>query len=52
MPLGFRSGVQIIVGDGIAHIAEMKTYDVILIDSTDPVGAAFGTKSSMPMYKA
>ena len=35
--------VKIIVGDGIAHIAEMENYyDVILIDSTDPVGAAFG----------
>lgn len=35
--------VRIKVADGIAHIAETEDYyDVILIDSTEPVGAAFG----------
>lgn len=31
---------QVIVGDGIAHVAEAasETYDVIIVDSTDPVG--------------
>ncbi len=35
--------VRIKVADGIAHIGETEDYyDVILIDSTEPVGAAFG----------
>lgn len=34
------SRTQVIVGDGIAHVAEAasETYDVIIVDSTDPVG--------------
>lgn len=35
--------VKVLVDDGIKHIQEKKnTYDVILIDSTDPVGPATG----------
>jgi spermidine synthase len=35
--------VNILVADGIKHIQESKnTYDVILVDSTDPVGPAVG----------
>jgi len=35
--------VEICVGDGIAHVKEHPdTYDVILVDSTDPVGPAVG----------
>lgn len=35
--------VEIRVEDGIAHVRENRgTYDVILIDSTEPVGAAVG----------
>ena len=35
--------VEILIADGIAHIRESKnTYDVIIIDSTDPVGPAVG----------
>ena len=35
--------VEILIVDGIAHIRESKnTYDVIIIDSTDPVGPAVG----------
>lgn len=35
--------VTVLVDDGIKHIREKKnTYDVILIDSTDPVGPATG----------
>lgn len=37
------SRVDIQVADGIKHIAEHKnTYDVILVDSTEPVGPAVG----------
>lgn len=41
---GFKDPrVEIRVGDGIKHVAERKnTYDVIIIDSTDPVGPAVG----------
>ena len=35
--------VDILITDGIAHIQESKnTYDVIIVDSTDPVGPAVG----------
>lgn len=35
--------VNILVADGIKHIQETKnTYDVILVDSTDPIGPAVG----------
>jgi len=35
--------VEVLITDGIAHIQESKdTYDVIIIDSTDPVGPAVG----------
>lgn len=35
------SRVEIVVGDGYMHIAEQKaTYDVIMVDSTEPVGPA------------
>jgi spermidine synthase len=35
--------VEVLITDGIAHIKESKnTYDVIIIDSTDPVGPAVG----------
>lgn len=35
--------VRILVEDGIAHIREKENYyDVIIVDSTDPVGAAVG----------
>ncbi|NMB11792.1 MAG: polyamine aminopropyltransferase [Firmicutes bacterium] len=35
--------VEVLIADGIAHIRESKnTYDVIIIDSTDPVGPAVG----------
>ncbi|HEX6989105.1 MAG TPA: polyamine aminopropyltransferase [Bacillota bacterium] len=34
---------RIAVGDGIAHVAESPgTYDVIIVDSTDPIGPAVG----------
>jgi spermidine synthase len=39
--------VRILVADGIAHIREKENYyDVIIIDSTDPIGAAVGLFSS------
>ncbi|NLY29873.1 MAG: polyamine aminopropyltransferase [Firmicutes bacterium] len=39
--------VEILITDGIEHIREAKnTYDVIIIDSTDPVGPAVGLFSS------
>lgn len=39
--------VDILITDGIAHIKESKnTYDVIIIDSTDPVGPAVGLFTS------
>lgn len=35
--------VEIIVDDGIKHVRENKnTYDMIIVDSTDPVGPAVG----------
>lgn len=35
--------VKITIGDGIAHVAEVKeAYDVILVDGPDPMGAAEG----------
>ena len=35
--------VHVIVGDGIAHVNEsVGKYDVIVVDSTEPVGAAVG----------
>ena len=35
--------VELIVGDGIKHVRENKnTYDMIIVDSTDPVGPAVG----------
>ncbi len=37
------SKLEVIVDDGIKHIKENKeTYDIVLIDSTDPVGPAVG----------
>lgn len=34
---------EVMVGDGIAHVKEhKKTYDVIISDSTDPIGPAVG----------
>ncbi len=39
--------VQLIIGDGIKHVQENKnTYDMIIIDSTDPVGPAVGLFSA------
>lgn len=39
--------VQIVVDDGIKHVREHKnTYDVIMVDSTDPVGPAEGLFSA------
>jgi spermidine synthase len=39
--------VEIIVDDGIKHVRENKdTYDVIMVDSTDPVGPAVGLFSA------
>jgi len=39
--------VQIIVDDGIKHVREnKKTYDVIMVDSTDPIGPAEGLFSA------
>jgi spermidine synthase len=35
--------VKVIIGDGIAHVAKAESqYDVIIVDSTDPVGPAVG----------
>lgn len=35
--------VQVIIGDGIEHVTKAKAaYDVIIVDSTDPVGPAVG----------
>lgn len=35
--------VEVIIGDGIKHVKENKnTYDIILVDSTDPIGPAVG----------
>lgn len=37
------SKVEVLVADGIKHIQESKnTYDVICVDSTDPIGPAVG----------
>ncbi|ACV64279.1 spermidine synthase [Desulfofarcimen acetoxidans DSM 771] len=39
--------VEVIIDDGIKHVQEYKdTYDVIIIDSTDPVGPAVGLFSA------
>lgn len=39
--------VELIIGDGIKHVKENKnTYDMIIIDSTDPVGPAVGLFSA------
>lgn len=39
--------VEIVVDDGIKHVREHKnTYDVIMVDSTDPVGPAEGLFSA------
>ncbi|MFX4261524.1 polyamine aminopropyltransferase [Pelotomaculum propionicicum] len=39
--------VEIIVDDGIKHVKENKnTYDVIMVDSTDPIGPAVGLFSA------
>lgn len=39
--------VEIIVDDGIKHVREnKKTYDIIMVDSTDPVGPAEGLFSA------
>jgi len=39
--------VKIIIDDGIKHVRENKnTYDVIIVDSTDPVGPAVGLFSA------
>jgi len=48
---GFSSPkAKVIVGDGIQYVKETKeTYDIILIDSTDPVGPAEGL-FSMDFY--
>jgi len=39
---GVDSRVEVIVGDGLKHVeeAEEAEYDVILVDSTDPIGPA------------
>jgi spermidine synthase len=45
LALGFESEkVDLIIGDGIQYVkdAEPGSYDVILVDSTDPVGPAQG----------
>lgn len=44
LAVGFESPkVEVIVDDGIKYVAECKQkYDIILIDSTDPVGPATG----------
>jgi spermidine synthase len=39
--------VEIIIGDGIAHVQQCRQeYDVIIVDSTDPVGPAVGLFSA------
>ncbi|NTW05228.1 MAG: polyamine aminopropyltransferase [Peptococcaceae bacterium] len=39
--------VELIIGDGIKHVMENKnTYDMIIIDSTDPIGPAVGLFSA------
>jgi spermidine synthase len=44
--------VEILVKDGIAHINEQKgQYDIILVDSTEPVGPAVGLFSE-EFYRA
>ena len=44
--------VEIVIGDGIKHVKENKnTYDVIIVDSTDPVGPAEGLFSTS-FYKS
>lgn len=48
--------VEVIVDDGIKHVKEHKnTYDMIVIDSTDPIGAAeglFGKEFYKDVYEA
>lgn len=44
--------VEICIGDGIRYVEEtVDTYDVILVDSTEPVGAAVGLFQK-PFYQA
>lgn len=39
--------IEITIGDGISHVQKVKNkYDVIIIDSTDPVGPAAGLFSA------
>ncbi len=39
--------VEIVVGDGIVHVRENKdAYDIIIVDSTDPIGPAEGLFSA------
>ena len=39
--------VQVLIADGIKHIQEHEnTYDIIIVDSTDPVGPAVGLFSA------
>jgi spermidine synthase len=43
--------VEIIIDDGIKHVRENKnTYDIIIVDSTDPIGPAVGL-FSVEFYK-
>lgn len=44
LSVGFKDPrVEILVDDGIKHVRENKnTYDMIIIDSTDPIGPAVG----------
>jgi len=44
LSIGFNDPrVEILVDDGIKHVKENKnTYDMIIVDSTDPVGPAVG----------
>ncbi|MCQ2559793.1 MAG: polyamine aminopropyltransferase, partial [Clostridia bacterium] len=48
--------VEVIVDDGIKHVREHKnTYDMIIVDSTDPIGAAeglFGAEFYQDVYEA
>ncbi len=48
--------VEVIVDDGIKYVREHKnTYDMIIVDSTDPIGAAeglFGSEFYQNVYEA
>lgn len=48
--------VELVIGDGIKHVKENKnTYDMIIVDSTDPVGPAeglFGAAFYRDVYNA